>query len=312
MMGAFDLTIGPLLLGFSIDLYLYGIVSYQYLAYKTMKFADPIWLRTLVALLFVVDTLQTSAEFYAIWYFAVENYTNPSVFGHIIWVTPLGGICTTISSITVQGFLIHRLHRLTKQFWLCIFLIFAASAASLFAVIDSIMVSILVDMTKFGALIPLSVAWLIIEAGVDIIITVVLSRALWRSKTGFTRTNTVVNRCVRASIQSGFFSSVFAIAIILAFAFWPSTYLFAIFGWPLGRIYSNSLLYTLVARRELSEIAYGTVEFRGTGSNSFPMSPQTRSIHSQRETVSRAEVADNTVKASLDQYIVFSPSPRTI
>ncbi|KAH8824758.1 hypothetical protein DL96DRAFT_1467635, partial [Flagelloscypha sp. PMI_526] len=83
------------------------------------------------------------------------------------------------------------------------------------------------------------IAWLSAVAGVDIVITVALSRALWRSKTGFPGTDTIINRCIRASIQSGLFSSVFALAGLAAFVFWGNTHANMIFGWPSGRIYSN-------------------------------------------------------------------------
>ncbi|KAH8806546.1 hypothetical protein DL96DRAFT_624033 [Flagelloscypha sp. PMI_526] len=238
-MGAFDFTVGAILIGFALNMYLYGLVCYQYLAYKTVKFGDVIWLRSLVGVLFVIDTYQTIVEFYGVWYFAVENYTTPSVLGRVIWVTPLIGISTTISTFVFQGFLISRLFRFTSQFWLCSFLFLAAVAAFVLGVIDCTKAWLLVDVTKFSALIPLTIAWLAIEAGIDIIVAVILSRSLWRCKTGFTRTNTVINRCVRASIQSGLVSSVFAILNFLVFVLRSDTYLYAIFHWPLGRIYSN-------------------------------------------------------------------------
>ncbi|KAH8825034.1 hypothetical protein DL96DRAFT_156612 [Flagelloscypha sp. PMI_526] len=313
-MGAFDTSVGGLLLGFSFDMYLYGFVSYQYLNYKIMKFDDPIWLRTLVAILFVVDTSQTVAELYAVWHFAVKNYTNPIVLSNVIW-----------------GFLISRIYRFTRQFWLCIFLVLTAVIVFLCGAISGIRVGLILNVTNFVPLVPLSIAWLAIEAGVDIAITVVLSRALWRSKTGFARTNTVVNRCIRAAIQSGLFSSVFALATLVVFTVWTTTYLYAIFGWPLGRTYSNSLLYTLVARKELAEIANGTVEFRDTVLNSFPMPPQTfsvvefrdvelnsvptssqmNSIHNHRETATDSKVVNCEVRSSPERYVVFSP-PSTI
>ncbi|KAH8825037.1 hypothetical protein DL96DRAFT_156672 [Flagelloscypha sp. PMI_526] len=238
-MGAFDVTIGALLLGVALNLYLYGVVSYQYVTYKTMKFNDPIWLRALVATLFVIDTFQTVVELYAVWYFAVENYANPSVLRHMIWVTPLCGTGSGISALIVQAFLINRLYRFTGQVWLRIFLMLGAAAACLCAIIDSVESWLLADITKVATLIPLTIALLAIEASVDLIITVSLSRALWRSKTGLTRTDTVVNRCIRATIQSGLFSAVFAIFTLLAFVLRPDTYLYTIFNWPHGRIYSN-------------------------------------------------------------------------
>ncbi|KAH8813767.1 hypothetical protein DL96DRAFT_503999 [Flagelloscypha sp. PMI_526] len=292
MMSASDSNIGAVLIGFALNVYLFGVVSYQYLDYKTSKFDDPIWLRLTVLTLFIMDTALTAVEFYAVWYFTVENYTNPGVMEGTIWITPFSCVATAISSLIVQGFLIHRLYQFTRQLWLCVFLLLAALAASLCGMIDGAKIGLLVDMDKFAALIPLTTAWLATEAGVDIVIATVLSRALWRRKTGSTRTNTIINRCTVAAIQSGLFSSVFALAVVVAFLLSPDTYLYAIFAWPLGKIYSNSLLYTLVTRKELAKIAYGTSEAQDLGV--FPTSTKISSIRIQQETVNDSTLTCST------------------
>ncbi|KAH8825032.1 hypothetical protein DL96DRAFT_1817633 [Flagelloscypha sp. PMI_526] len=302
-----SLLVGALLLGFSLDIYLYGFACYQYLVYKTTKFDDPIQLRILVAVLFVIDTSQTIAEFYGVWHFAVENYANPIALARAIWITPFCCVASGLTALIVEAFLIHRLYRLSGLFWLSLFLLFAAVVAFTCGVIAPAWAGLTYDATKWKSIIPISITWRGTEAGVDVVIAVVLSRAFWRSKTGLTRTNTILNRCIRTSIQSGLFTSVIAVADVLIFAFWPVSYLYAILGWPIGRIYSNSLLYTLVIRKELADIAHGTADMRDTRSISFPMSPQTNSIHVQRHTVSEVEAANHSVKASLDRYIVITP-----
>ncbi|KAH8818739.1 hypothetical protein DL96DRAFT_1820152 [Flagelloscypha sp. PMI_526] len=309
-MGAFGLSVGAMLIGCSLNLYFYGFVSYQYYIYKTSEFNDPIWLRVAVAALFMIDTSQTIIELYLVWHFTVENYTNPSALSDIIWVTPFCGMATAITTLIVQAFLINRLRRLTGYFWFCAFLMLAALVACGCGVTDSIWAWLIVDVSKFSALVPLTTSWLAIEASLDVVITIILSRVLWRSKTGFTRTNTVINRCVRAAIQSGLFSSVFAFCHFLVFFFWPYTYLYAIFHYPLGRIYSNSLIYTLVARKELAYIAYGSTEVRVSAGESFSMSPQVTSIRLHRETITDGKVADGGGKTPMDRNIVF-PSEDT-
>ncbi|KAH8828950.1 hypothetical protein DL96DRAFT_1708122 [Flagelloscypha sp. PMI_526] len=310
-MGAFDTTIGMSCAAWLLSqrsIYLSGVVSYQYMTYKNMDSNDPIWLRNLVALLFVIDTSVTIAEFYAVWYYAVENYANPSVFGEAIWTTSFTCVMTAISSLIVQAFWINQLHRLTGQRWLCIILIVASTVSSLCGVINGIMIGVLVDVGKVAGLIPLSTIWGATEAGVNIIITFALSRALWRNKTRSPRTNALINRLIWASIQSGLFSSIFALAALMTFIFSPKTLLCTIFAWPWAKTYSNSLLYTLVSRQKLAEIAYGTVDM---GPISFPMSTHASSIHIKRKTATDAKVAGRDLNTSLDQHIAFSRSPST-
>ncbi|KAH8818932.1 hypothetical protein DL96DRAFT_375953 [Flagelloscypha sp. PMI_526] len=306
-MGAFDLTIGGFLMGLSFDLYLYGFVFNQYLAYKTTKFDDPLLLRIIVAALFVIDTSQVAVELYTVWYFLVENYANPNVLNHVFWTLPLCGVTTAISALIVETFLINRLYQLMKRFWLCIVLVVAAAVASLFGAAAGIWSGVIKDINKLTLVIPLEIVWLSTIASVDIVINVTLSRTLWRSKAGFPGTDTIINRCIRASIQSGLFSSVFALASLAGFVFWTNTHVNLIFGFPLGRIYSNSLLYTLVSRKEYAEISNRVIEIRYAGSFLLPHSPEVSPIRLQRETVTEAKVVGNAVNPSLDGYIIFPP-----
>ncbi|KAH8818697.1 hypothetical protein DL96DRAFT_1749863 [Flagelloscypha sp. PMI_526] len=277
-MGAYDLTIGPMILGFSINMYLYGFVTYQYISYKTMEFEDPAWLRALVGILFAIDSSQTIVEGYCAWYFAIENYTNPSVLSDIIWPTPFICVATAVSALMVQTFLISRLYRLTRQSCFCLFLVLAAVAAFLCGIIDCVKAWRLRDTTKFVTLLPLTTAWLAIESGVDIIITVALSRALWRSRTGISRTNTIINRILLRAIYLSLRD--------ISLATWEDIFKFS--------------------RKELSKIAYGVTET--TRSSTFPGIPQTTSIRFHREIASDSMVANGDTKTSLDQTIILPRS----
>ncbi|KAH8824045.1 hypothetical protein DL96DRAFT_1616168 [Flagelloscypha sp. PMI_526] len=311
-MGAFDLTVGAELLGVALNLYLYGIVSFQYRAYKTMKFSDPTWIRAVVAVLFVIDTSQTILEFYIIWYHAVENFTNPREVSKPIWAGPLCAIGTALSAFIVQSFLISRLWRLTRRHWLCTILIVVAFGAALCGVVNSIRTYTFVSIAQASAQVPGAIFWLSAEVFVDVAIAAVLVWTLWRSRTGFTTTNTIVNRCIRTAIQSGLFPSIFAIGNLVTFVILPKTLLFVVFKFPLGRIYSNALLYRIVARKELANISLETADVRDSVLNSFPMASHISAIQVHKETVTESNVVECEGKPSMDRYIVFSPPQRTV
>jgi hypothetical protein len=60
-----------------------------------------------------------------------------------------------------------------------------------------------------------------------------------RSKTGFRRTDTIINRLIRGAIQTGLFASMFALGDLFSFVFAPRTTFYAMFAYPIGRIYTN-------------------------------------------------------------------------
>ena len=71
------------------------------------------------------------------------------------------------------------------------------------------------------------------------VVLAVLSIVLSRSRTGFRRTDTIVNRLIRGAIQTGLFASMFALADLFSFVLHRDTLLYAMFAYPIGRIYSN-------------------------------------------------------------------------
>ncbi|KAH8797299.1 hypothetical protein DL96DRAFT_1641898 [Flagelloscypha sp. PMI_526] len=308
-MVAYDLTVGGLLLGVALNLYLYGIVTYLYWAYKTLKFRDPVWLRVTVVVLFLIDTFQTIAEFYSVWHLAVENFANTNVMGIRQVLLPLCSVSTSLSAFLVQIFLISRLWRLTNLNWLCGILVFVSFGTVVESAIHNLRSYTFTDVSQFRTNIPFVIASHCLEVFINITITIVLSWALWQTRTGFSRTDTIVNRCIVSAIQTGFFSSLFAIGNLLTFALSSQTFLWAVFNWPLGKIYSISLLHTLVARRQLASIADETSDVRSSRLNSvFPQSSRLDSIviHKNVTTVSSVAVDDGH-KPRLDKYIAFSP-----
>ncbi|KAG5340922.1 hypothetical protein C0989_012545 [Termitomyces sp. Mn162] len=80
------------------------------------------------------------------------------------------------------------------------------------------------------------------------------------SRTGFRKTDTIINRLIRGAIQTGLFASMFALADLFSFVLHGDTNLYAMFAYPIGRIYTNTLLDTLNARIELKLMNASTMD----------------------------------------------------
>lgn len=68
---------------------------------------------------------------------------------------------------------------------------------------------------------------------------VTLGVILARSKTGFRKTDTVLNRLIRGAIQTGLFAGIFSLGDLITFVCWPATNFYGMFAIPIGRIYTN-------------------------------------------------------------------------
>lgn len=106
-----------------------------------------------------------------------------------------------------------------------------------------------VRLAEFGVLNPLVTAWLSIQVGVDILVTGkplhprrppvlltlyyavgVLSYVLFKLRTGFRQTDTVLKRLIRGAIQTGVFASIFSLGDLISFLGAPKTFLYGMFA----------------------------------------------------------------------------------
>ncbi|KAF8971743.1 hypothetical protein BDZ97DRAFT_1913654 [Flammula alnicola] len=269
-MGAFDLTVGVLLLGLFFNTYLYGLVTYQFLVYKNTKFNDAPWIKAIVGILFVVDTAHSMVAVYSAWNTCVTNYNNPASLATVGWTIPFTAVATSVAAIFTQIFLGHRVFKLTRSTAIVAVIGIFSFVGFVFGVYSGVRSGIINEVKNFDPLTPFVITWLSCQTCADLLITVVLSVVLARARTGFRKTDTVINRLIRGAIQTGLFASLFALADLFSFVLHRNTNLYAMFAYPIGRIYTNTLLDTLNSRIELklmnatigSENATNTGAFR--------------------------------------------------
>ncbi|KAF8205091.1 hypothetical protein BJ912DRAFT_22740 [Pholiota molesta] len=294
-MGEFDLVIGVVLIGLFFNTYLYGLVTYQFIVYFNTKFNDRLWIKSVVVILFFLDTVHSVVAVYAGWDMCVTNYMNPSSLAFVTWTIPFTACATSVAAFVTQIFLSHRVLALTKSIPLVAFIGTLSVLGLFFGIYAGIYCGILHEIAKFGAVGPFVICWLTFQTSADIMITASLTISLTRARTGFRRTDTIINRIIRGAIQTGLFASIFALADLFSFMFHRNTNLYAMFAYPIGRIYTNTLLDTLNARTALKTMASEELEV-----SSFRMQHQTHtiaaatahSIHVQKDVVT--DLADGT------------------
>ena len=75
------------------------------------------------------------------------------------------------------------------------------------------------------------------SANLQLLVTLVI--VFSRSRTGFCKTDTIINRFIRCAIQTGLFAGIFSLCSLITFAQLPDMSLYGMFVIPLGRIYTN-------------------------------------------------------------------------
>ncbi|TEB34065.1 hypothetical protein FA13DRAFT_63250 [Coprinellus micaceus] len=250
-MGAFDTSIGALLLGAFFSVYLYGLSAYQFGSYWNTDFNDPLWLKASVILLFFLDTTHAASASYLAWVILVDNIANPGILSKVIWPYPASMILICIIAFGVQNFLVMRIYRLTGHRWVLGIFFFCTTATMVFGFVYGAKVARLETLMEMLTLKAPLTLWLAFEVVLDTSISAVLLTAIQRSRTGFRRSDAVLNRLARSAIQSGVFTSVLATLSLVCFLALSDTMFYATFGWPCARAYTISLMDTLLCRKEL-------------------------------------------------------------
>ncbi|KAJ7463582.1 hypothetical protein FB451DRAFT_1264958 [Mycena latifolia] len=253
-MGEFDQTIGFALMGVTINTYLTGVIMSQFLTYWNSNFKDRWWLKSIVAFLFIINITQAAAVVYMSWFYCVTNFANPSVVATSLWPYPFTAFVTTVLAVINQTYQAWRIYIFTRNKILVGFLVVAALATCGMGIAAGIQVLILSELAKLIALQPVVEANLALQCTIDVIIAIVLTVFFSRSKTSFGRMDEVLNRLIRTAIQSGFFTAVFALGSLFAFRFSPGTYMIGLFSIPIGRIYTHTMMDSLITREQLRSL----------------------------------------------------------
>ncbi|KAJ3776862.1 hypothetical protein FB446DRAFT_242413 [Lentinula raphanica] len=247
-----DNTMGAMLIGILVSAVLYGMSLVQTYFYYNHYRNDVWYLKTLVALTVFFDTLHLCFVIHTIYFYLVSNYYDNGQLDNMVWTVLAEAIPTGFTGGLVQTFYTVRVWRLSKKnhvLAVVIMLIVLAQTAC-----GTAWVIISLQLQTFQQLLGISGLTLSINAlstAADVIIAASLCFLLMQSKTGFKHSDTLINRLIVFSVNTGLATSICAVASLVSLIASPNSLLYAPFYFCIGRLYSNSLLATLNARNQI-------------------------------------------------------------
>ncbi|KAI9460056.1 hypothetical protein HD554DRAFT_2323905 [Boletus coccyginus] len=251
-MGALDNTFGAFLIGVVVSATLYGVTCIQTWYYYGRYPSDPWYIKLLVAGVLVSDTCHQALITHCVYTYLVTDFGVPAALGEIVWSLIAEVFFNGFTALFVQSFLAMRVYRLSNKSWL--------ATGSVMTLVIGEFVLILVysipalrfqTFAQLATLKALSMSVNAVAAVGDVLIAALLCTLLQRSRTGFRRSDTMINKLIIFSINTGLLTSICAVASLISIAAWPNTFIYIAFYFCLGRLYCNSLLATLNARKSL-------------------------------------------------------------
>ncbi|KAI0316362.1 hypothetical protein OF83DRAFT_1172972 [Amylostereum chailletii] len=250
---ALDNTMGAFYIGVIVSSALYGVTCLQTWFYYNEYPADPLFMKVLVGAVWALDTTHQALISHAVYIYLVRNYFNPAILTTVVWSVIAEVMINGAMALLVQGFFVYRIFKLSSKNWFLTLPVAAMSVAE-FGVICTYVgkAAHIVQFEESLKLKALSLTVNALTAATDVAIAFILCVLLQKSRTGFRRSDTMITRLIIFTVNTGLLTSIDAICSLVTYAASPNTFIYICFFFALGRLYSNSLLATLNARRSLS------------------------------------------------------------
>ncbi|PPQ93621.1 hypothetical protein CVT25_000955 [Psilocybe cyanescens] len=245
---------GPLQIGSSCSLILYGIMLAQVYNYYTTTPKDLRLIRYLVLYLAIVETIHSVCEVLIIYEPLVLDFGKLSVTHLYPRALPAQSITMVAISTPIQVFLAWRIRNLQGSIWIPALICCLAAMSFAGGLWTGIGVAIARAYAKTPERYPPVFLWLISAAVADILIAGSLSWSLWQRKSGLPSSNAVVSRIIIFTIQTGFVMSFLAVADVIFLVCLPNIALNWVPEAALVKIYAIQLLSTLNARESLNKV----------------------------------------------------------
>ncbi|KAI0650118.1 hypothetical protein C8Q79DRAFT_901378 [Trametes meyenii] len=246
-------TLGPTFLGFAGTCMLYGITSLQTWMYFNYDFKDEHSLRgsVLTSAFRFLDTLHMSFLTASMYQYVVIDFGNIPAMLAPNWCAHdsifRANRVVLVTNLIVRAIFGMRVWRLSGGHWFMP--VFVVNVLSLFVLdfaVKGLSVRVLVEVHHFSWSFY---AGLGAEVVADAIVAASQCLLLVRMRTGLARTDSLIALMMRYSINTGLLTSICAALILVTFTAQPETFIYFAFYFIYSKLYVNSLLATLNARR---------------------------------------------------------------
>ncbi|KAJ7132547.1 hypothetical protein C8R44DRAFT_774171 [Mycena epipterygia] len=222
-------------MGNTFNWMLTGILVVQVHGYWRNFPQDTTTTKSLVYSVFVLDLTQTAFGAHETWWFVVQNWGNIPSLQEGPWTSVLSPILCGLISAIVQIFYAFRI---------------ATFGSNAILRLLATLIVLLSLAQSVAAIVASSLFWLAGSFATDIIIAASMTWMLYTNRFHIrnARRNSMFNRLVMASIQTGMLTVICAgVSLALFDKYTEKNYYFA-FTYILGKLYSNSFMATLNAR----------------------------------------------------------------
>lgn len=252
-------TFGALLIGVTLAAFLFGLTNLQaFIYFQTHNKTDIPLYKLVVLWLWIFDALHLALLIHCVYYYLVTNYANFGALTEIVWSFKLQVLVNVLIVPVVHFSYIHRIWILSKgrsrvlpatAFGILVVICSGVSIPVVWAIYRCDLFEDLagIEWWTYGVVGSAAFA--------DILIASSLCYLLVTSRTGFSRTDSLLVKLVVYIVSTGSVTSVCLIMVIIACALLPKTFVFLAIDFLAPKLYVNSFIALLNARHYVQDNA---------------------------------------------------------
>jgi len=199
-----------------------------------------------------MDALNTFLAAYVMYWYLILNYDNVENLGVSIWALNLQIVLSIVISASVEFYYARRVYKVSQSI-ICPVLIVALVTISSSCGLFFTAKTTLKQFSNFRSFVWVSVLGMIVGVLVELLIATAMCWSLYRKRTGFARTDSIIMTLMAYTINSGLLTCVLAAAMAISSIVSPDTLIWLSLFWTLSKCQVNSLLAMLNSRDYLRD-----------------------------------------------------------
>ncbi|XP_006457407.1 hypothetical protein AGABI2DRAFT_196124 [Agaricus bisporus var. bisporus H97] len=249
-----DNTFGAMLIGVVVSAVLHGVCLLQAFYYFQRYKKDPFFMKALVVILCTFDAFHLCMVTHTVYHYNITGFNDDSALKRIVFSVVIEALPTGLNGAFVQTFYTYRVWRLSNRNYfltgLILVLIFCCAGCGTAWVVIVMQLKTYERLLDFN---PLTITINALSTSIDVLIALSLVFLLHSARTGFKRSDTMINKLIIFVVNTGILTTLCAISSLISLVASPRTLLYASFYFCIGRLYSNSFLATLNARNGITD-----------------------------------------------------------
>ncbi|KAN0133934.1 hypothetical protein V8E53_008152 [Lactarius tabidus] len=201
-----------------------------------------------IGLLTLIDILCTALGTYSMYWYLILGYGNVQNFGYRLWALNAQTFLNGIPGCAVQLYYARRVYLVSQSIIWPIIMVPLILGGTLFGMVLCGIAFAAKEDSRIHTDHWLPTIWMCTVVLADILITVSMSWSLYRKRTGFARTDSMIMTLMGYTINTGFLLSALGTAMTISYLVALSTQIYIAIFLVMSKCYVNSLYAMLNTR----------------------------------------------------------------